>query len=337
MDYTRSLRIAAWFATSDAKNLKHDDPPVTGIIYHMSILNDGQEIHRDAGESIGLPLFDLISLRIGQLNTIEPDIPFEDNRIRRQQGVFISGFNPQDLQNIAIDVIYFQQQPGVVFEDPRASITNADLLPSGTALSNLAEEVKRGFKSNRNWRVSPLMGETHFAQRGIIGTRGHRLSAQISNAEDFFSQLRVALDSINDNDSVSYFKELFESYFRAVHLEASIGKVVPDEGGDAATKAIAVAVDKLAEWSGDNDNRLWNTVRVELDYGRSIYPEFNRFNKPRFKPRNRVEEIALGCALYLAVWEHLRHVDGIQAQSLYFEVQSYLSGRHVLPYTEDNS
>ena len=50
-------------------------------------------------------------VRLGSLKVIEPQLPNDDNRIGRQQGVFVAGYNPRDAAAVTIDRIYFRQQP----------------------------------------------------------------------------------------------------------------------------------------------------------------------------------------------------------------------------------
>lgn len=61
------------------------------------------------------------AVAVRRLGVVAPGLPDEDNRIARQQGLFVAGFHPRDLGHVTIDRIYFRQIPGETFEDPAAA------------------------------------------------------------------------------------------------------------------------------------------------------------------------------------------------------------------------
>jgi hypothetical protein len=94
LDYTWSLRVAAFFATLGAQDLPANDRRV-GVIYYINSSRAEFGAGRDPAETIGLPGFSLLDaarIRVGAIRVIEPELPDEDNRIARQSGVFIGGF-----------------------------------------------------------------------------------------------------------------------------------------------------------------------------------------------------------------------------------------------------
>ena len=95
-------------------------------------------------------------VRLGSLKVIEPQLPNDDNRIGRQQGVFVAGYNPRDAAAVTIDRIYFRQQPGIIFEDPRAGVTRLDLMP---------EAAPARFSAAYGW-TSPRFWAVRFPNRG---------------------------------------------------------------------------------------------------------------------------------------------------------------------------
>ena len=91
------------------------DSPTVGIIYHLNPRY--AELLRAEPDS-NLRLDQLAGIRLGEARVIEPDIPDEDDRIRPQRALFVNGFWARDLEGIAIDRLYFRQNPQVVFEHP---------------------------------------------------------------------------------------------------------------------------------------------------------------------------------------------------------------------------
>ena len=187
LDYTRSLRIAAYFATAAARYLSPDEE-VIGVIYHMKPV-DGEGVEENPGIEFGLPLRELAGIHVGKINVVEPDIPDEDNRIRRQQGLFVSGFQPRDLQNVAIDRIHFRQLPGEVFEDACAKIEEKHLLPDRTAVTALTRQIRVGYEKRARVPIAPLIGSARLPEDGIIGSAGSLLSSQLEIGRRFFETL----------------------------------------------------------------------------------------------------------------------------------------------------
>ena len=302
LDYTRSFRVAAFFATLGAASQRADED-VIGVIYHT------RPRARDENAPNAISLLELAGIRPGGLTVIEPNIPDENDRIRRQRGIFITGFQARDLQGMAIDRIYFRQIQGVVFEDRRSRVTKEFLQP-GTPLANMIKTVIEEVNS-RSESHHALLTSVRLPEDRIIGSDGIMLSGQLTTGQDFLESLNQRL-AVEGDDARNRIHKVIGEYFRNARIAAEVGNV-PQTQEHAAFTPIAIAVAQLAEWSGGDENILWEAVRRYLPppagdaakpYGDGV--EFSNYR----------QRLALACATYLAGWEYLRQVDGDRARVL---------------------
>lgn len=138
LDYTRSLAIAAFFATGagDASSLRSGD---IGVIYFVAP-NDPLATPAPVAPAV-LDLAHAAGLRLGRLTTIEPVLPDPENRIARQKGLFVDGFDSRDLQRLSLSVLHFRQQAGEAFQNPRLGIPRGLLLTPDAKLQQLADSI----------------------------------------------------------------------------------------------------------------------------------------------------------------------------------------------------
>lgn len=320
LDFTRSLKIAAFFATQESRNM-HGDEPICGVIYHID-LEIRDRLDRP-GEELGLPLLELLDISIGELEMVEPDIPSKDDRIRRQQGIFIGGFQVHDLSGFEVDRILFWQRPGVMFEDPRNGVDQQTLLPDRTPLTDLA---RRGLESCESTSLESCLGVVELPQPGVIGSQGSLLRSQIRSAVDFFSGITDVLTGCGLYEETENIVSILRSYLHDIRDEKYVGSIPKDGSTKAIPKALFMAVASLAEWSQTNEGALWGFVNghlngapSEYDYGHPVSSEMPPISSVR-------DRIVVAVVLYLAGWEHLRHVDGKRARGLAAEARHLLGG-----------
>jgi hypothetical protein len=94
LDFTESLRVAAFFATQAASDLGEAAAPI-GVIYY--ILSADQK-HAQIDSPQDDQLMQWAGVRLGSLHFIRPRIPDGDDRIGRQHGVFVGGYRARHLQ-----------------------------------------------------------------------------------------------------------------------------------------------------------------------------------------------------------------------------------------------
>jgi hypothetical protein len=179
LDYTRSLEIAAFFATGsgDASVLKEGD---VGVIYYVS-LTDAVSAQADP-TSNSFEFASAAGIRIGQFRIIEPHLPDAEDRIARQKGLFVDGFDSRELQRISTGVLYFRQQPGEAFQDPRLGITRDSLLSPNAKLQKLASviAVDPPRFSNR-LTAARIPGDDLFGALGLLLRRNLRMAQEFLN------------------------------------------------------------------------------------------------------------------------------------------------------------
>jgi FRG domain-containing protein len=332
LDYTKSFRVAAFFATHQAGSTGSGEG-VIGVIHHMQ--PSFRSSFEPRGGRQGLSLLDLAGIRPGELRVIEPRLPDEDDRIRRQQGVFVGGFRARDLQGIAIDRIYFRQAPGELFEDERAGVTRAQLMPP-TPLTDIVKSLRDGAEARGAWEIHPLLASTELPREGLIGSEGIELYSQLHEGNGFLGALDRRATADGDQAS-DFIRRVVRDYFQNARVAAEVG-AVPQKGDEDALLPIALAVADLAAWSGCEEQVLWQAVRGYLprqwpETGRAGDRELGQFpGDPELAQFTGLRQrIALACAVYLAGWDHLRQVGGDRARQLTLYAQMILdSGRSLV-------
>src|SRR5262249_45653127 len=130
-------------------------------------------------------------IRVGRLTTIEPALPDRENRIARQKGLFVDGFDSRDLQRLSLGVLYFRQQPGEAFEDFALGITRARLLTPDAKLQQLADSI-----ASRPPKLSARLTATRLPGDDVFGALGMRLPANLHKAQKFIDQLAVQAERV---------------------------------------------------------------------------------------------------------------------------------------------
>lgn len=307
MDFTYSFRVAAFFATLDAAKMQPGDER-TGVIYALDFAPEWGRVALpgDPGAALNLDIHQLAGVYEGSIETIQPHIPSEDDRIGRQHALFVKGFRPRDLRQVRLSTYYFRQIPGVVFEDERSGITRANLLPPETKIARFAASVRAEFAAPA---LDPLLGQIAFAEPGIMGSQGGVRPQDLARGGEFFERIRQQAQ----DDEAAEIQSIFTGYFRAARAEADVGVLPEPESPEAPYTPLGQAVSRLAAWSGLDERSLWDMLRPRLPGG-------ERHGDPpdaaALKWSNPRERIAIACALYLAAWENLRAVHGDAARDL---------------------
>lgn len=308
LDYTRSLKIAAFFATS-SQSVTGAGPSIGVIYYHFSGPEDTFRPQRPAGLLPSLTA--LAGVRVGALSVIAPDIPQEDDRIRRQQGVFVGGYRPHDLQSITIDRIYFRQMPEMAFEDPREGITGAALLPDKTPLSALAALVKNRRRQAEGQTF--MMGKTLLNDMSIIGTADSRLYWHLRFGQEFLERLSENVSKTFPSGSkVDDLSTIIMRYFTLARIAVDVGTIPDSELVGQAILPLPNAVSALETWAALPNNAIWKIVGK---YAPPYAPvRFGTAARPN--DWSSIAYQALSCAVFLTGWEHLRTANGTSAHSL---------------------
>jgi hypothetical protein len=315
LDFTTSFKIAAFFATLGAESMKDEDK-ITGVIYYI---RKGESLNnlKDPGRHLGLSILDLAGINFGNLDIIEPDIPDEDNRIKRQEGVFISDFSTADLNGVAIDKKFFVQQKGEVFRDDIFGVSEKKLLPDKTLVSEQAKKIKNSHKPKKTYS---LLGNTKLYKPSIVGSNGALLYAYIKDSDEYFNTLNKYVEkNLSENDR-SFIQGLFIGYFTDVRKASDVGDLASPEPEVEATRPIAQVVEKLSNWAGCEEPSLWQVVRDEMAEGFSEFRRHSEYlRQDKLEPKSYKERVALICIYYFVAWEYIVNVDGIRGKDLISE------------------
>ena len=172
LDFTRSFRTAAFFATNRAPGAWDEG---VGVIYYMSsgipgpTMEDADRRRLEIGD---FALLDATRINFGAVQIIEPRLPDPENRIARQQGVFVAGYDTRNLQQVSIDRIRFYQRPGEIFDDPHDGITGEVLYTPDSRIAELADEIKARVQARPPRRLVANLAEAHLPSNPIIGSSG---------------------------------------------------------------------------------------------------------------------------------------------------------------------
>ncbi len=152
LDFTRSLRVAEFFATSDPPE---DGADGIGVIYFMRHTREQSFAPAFAVSSLS-PFTQLCGAPLGSLKVIEPKLPNDSNHIGRRQGSFVApiGTATTPRSQSTASTSGSTQVPS--FEDAGAGITHLDLMPKDSPAGRLATKLKKEWQ--RRPCVSPNVG-----------------------------------------------------------------------------------------------------------------------------------------------------------------------------------
>jgi len=311
LDFTSSLRVAAFFATLGAETLKPDESPI-GVIFHqismpMPVTSAEKTTHNSM-------LHDLAGIRMGSLRMITPKLTDADDRIGRQHGVFLAGYRAKDLQAVGVDRVYFKQRAGLTFEDSRAGVSREHLLPENTRVSRFAASIKENHQGQQNRiSLSNLIGQTKVNDSDIVGSAGAHLGWHMNFGPKFLNDLNRSASAIGKNSLVTAVNELIAQYFSLAHMEADAHQILNEAELGSRVEPIQDTISTLEALVGLSDGELFRIIEDHLPKG------FEAGGHLGIKvPDNWTSAARLGlsCALFLAAWEHLRNVGGLRAQEL---------------------
>jgi hypothetical protein len=309
LDFTSSLRIAAFFATLGAEKLDSDESPIGVIFYQTSGLPSEERAENTSRDS---KLHDLAGIRVGTLRVIRPRLTDADDRIGRQKGVFIAGYRANDLQAVGIDRVYFKQRAGLKFEDSRAGVSREQLLAENTRVSRFAFSIKAS-QPQSHIPPSHLIGQTKVNDSNIVGSAGARLGWHMNFGPRFLNDLDQNAKAIGIDSLAGTMNDLIGQYFSLAHVEADAHQIPNEAELGSRIEPLRDTVSTLESTVGLSDGEIWRIIRDHLPAG------FEAGGHLDIRVPDNWDEAArlgLSCALFLAGWEHLRTVGGWKAQEL---------------------
>jgi hypothetical protein len=308
LDFTRSLHVAAFFATSGAAQLSADEKSI-GIIYYLKptdrtpsplvnpVVFESFDLMREAG------------LQFGDWRVIQPVLADEDNRIGRQRGAFLQGANVRHLSGV-LNRILFEQRAGEVFENPPLGVTRAILLPDKSDLQEVAEDVRKRFTAGERAATDRAFGRTAFPSASLAGVRNAAFEVQVDEAAAFFELLRGIAATYDCAALVKDLVATIQQYFADVRTIAELhgGESINSSPFERAlahlcerTGSPLIEVSKVLEgltpkW---DDEWMW---RVPDEAMGGV-------------ERRMIDWLTLACALYLVSWENITSVNGARARA----------------------
>jgi|GEM_PF-1878560 len=324
LDFSRSIRVAAFFATDGSD--RHTSPErAVGVIYHIAPGDRRAKRLLDRTQPVGLGGFDLLrdaGLHFGQWSAIEPALDDHDNRIARQQGAFLEGANVRHLGSSAVlQRILFWQRPTETFEDPHAGVTRARLLPDDSELAKLAADVERRFKAGERVPIDAAFARVTLPAPSIVGAQHGWLEDQVDEAVEFFSLLDKFADTPGGQPVVDRAIAGIQEYFASVSTIADLGALPAQRPGESSSASpLRLAVARLCERSQVPVKAVWST----LD---GLIPEWDdgTWRAPDLDGDYPLDHwVVLACALYLIGWEHITSVQGPRARAFSLKAREIL-------------
>jgi len=328
LDFTRSLHVAAFFATSGAAQLSADEKSI-GIIYYLKptdrtpspLLNpvvfESFDLMREAG------------LQFGDWRVIEPVLSDEDNRIARQRAAFLQGANVRHLSGVLGNGILFEQRAGEVFENPTLGVTRAILLPDNSDLQEVAKDVRKRFTAGERASTDRAFGRTAFPSASLAGVRNAAFKVQIDEAAAFFELLRGIAATYDCAALVKDLVATIRQYFVDVRTIAEL------HGGELSNNSwpFERALAHLCERTGAPFTELSKvleglTLKWDDEWMWRVPDEAMGGGE-----RRMIDWLTLACALYLVSWENLTSVNGARARAFAQKAGELL--RHLRPHKPD--
>ena len=326
LDYSRSLSVAAFFATGSGDQAKIQDGDI-GIIYY--ILPDTSMAREPVSKlSDGLHLAQATGLRIGQLRIIEPELPDPENRIARQRGLFIEGFDSRDLQRFSAGFVYFRQSTGVCFEDARLGITREALLKPDSKLQQLADTVAPSTP-----RLSKRLTAVRVPSDDLFGRLGLHLYSNLHKGQRFLDHLVVAAERA-EIGLWAKIKLILEGHLATAMIAARTDDVyLPNqtasrrrpEGRQPVFDVTIEALDALAALAGLDTDML---AQIKAHRPSSIRPNMgDRYDDlQKLRQGTPKARIAVAVGLFIIGLEHLRTVAGDTAEQYIQDADARLLG-----------
>jgi hypothetical protein len=316
LDYTRSFAIAAFFATGmgDPSSLRDSD---VGVIYYV---DPEDQVARPAGTRLpdGFDLAQAMGLRFGKLRTIEPELPDAENRIARQQGLFMEGFASRDLQRLAVGVLYFRQQRGEAFEDPYLGITRERLLAPDAKLQKLADSI-----ASCPPRLSVHLAGVRLPDDDLLGALGLKLSGNLHWGQGVLDRLAAEAERVEPG-LWNRLRDIVARHFNEARIAARTNEVgVPGKmdmrrgygGIDYILDDVNAALEELANLVDLRHDTLTRLLRehrpLHSGGARPGTSHPAEIDLPGATPKER---LALAASLFLVGLEHMRVVRGDAAR-----------------------
>jgi len=338
IDFTRSPRVAAFFA-SDGQSRNQ---AAVGAIYCLRtdeedvVLDLGGGANREGrtymgkedrtalgrfGMALDLNMEELTGIHMGDLRIIKPHLPPREDRIGRQQGVFVEKFDTRHLKEAKLKIFRFWQRDDVVFEDVTAGINQSTLLPDGTGLDELAKTTRQSVPKTA-LAIDPGLARVVMSHPTIIGSQGSYLRGQIRDGQQFLEDL-AAYISAHDEAWKTEIGAIFEAHFARCRAQAvrsdetDHGRRGSFNGAGYLGDALRASVERLADWANVSPTLITHSLLADLDGALSLSPGApNPDLKPKLVAEEPRQRIALACATYLVAWDHLRYVAGVRAAAL---------------------
>jgi hypothetical protein len=319
LDYTRSMEIAAFFATG-CGNLPPQSDQDIGVIYYVGAdkplaepaVSNAVDFTKEAG------------FQFGELTSIEVPLSEQNNRIARQQGVFIRGFDSNDLQRLRSGVLYFRHESNEAYVDDSMGITPEDLLNPDEVLQQLADRLKDASTSDAiPLTLSPVLSSVKWPSDNLFGSLGLSLLANLTNAQNFLNELVTEAENV-ESELAEKLRNILIHHFSAARIAARTAEVgAPTPQGDATEELIRSPVDDIPDDVDDSISQLAHLADIEpvafLRRFRNLRPYFqNHEDDPLLTPpESSMKGIAEAAALFIIGLEHLRIVRGDVSMKLF--------------------
>jgi hypothetical protein len=318
LDYTRSLEIAAFFATGsgDASVLKEGD---VGVIYYVSLTDAVTAEGNSTSNSFEFAA--AAGIRIGQFRVIEPHLPDAEDRIARQKGLFIDGFDSRDLQRMSTGVLYFRQQPGEAFQDPRLGITRDSLLSPNAKLQRLASVI-----AVDSPRFSNRLTAARIPGDDLFGALGLSLRHNLGIAQEFLNDVAKAAERVSPGlwSSISAIltRHLNEARIKARTADISATGPLGTAAGSGGIDYVLDEVDQALVELATVGDLPPDALRKRLSRHRPFLgPDSEPINAPSPTPKATV---VTAVGTFIVGLEYLRTVRGKMASRYIQEATSAL-------------
>ncbi|KAL3264387.1 hypothetical protein ABHI18_000795 [Aspergillus niger] len=326
LDYTRSLDVAAFFATGagDQSRISAND---IGVIY---IVDRKPRMKPEVPEG-AIDMIESSGLRIGDIDSIDFRQEVERvGRIERQKGVFIEGFDSYLLQRLTTKVLYFRQTE--TFQDTWKGIDGRTLMDNDQELEDIAAQCQRSPNNSINHStMCELLGRVKLPGDDFFGSKGLYLGQNLRKAQYVLSEIQDC-ENIVGTGFVRTLAEVLSRHFSEARITSRTSGAAVSSVQHISKADLKSSEDVHRLKPSDVQPTILELAKLAhmepSDFEKVIAPyrpKYVDFNYQDFDYRgDKRQALAVAAAIFVIGLEHMRTAGGAEAHRLFSGVEATL-------------
>ncbi|GLA50017.1 hypothetical protein AnigIFM63604_006031 [Aspergillus niger] len=325
LDYTRSLDVAAFFATGagDQNRIFAND---IGVIYIV----DRKPLMRPEVPEGAIDIIESSGLRIGDIDSIDfSEVLERVGRIERQKGVFIEGFDSYLLQRLTTKVLYFRQTE--TFQDTMKGIDGRTLMDNDQELEDIAAQCQNSTNTINPGTMCELLGRVKLPGDDFFGSKGLYLGQNLRKAQYVLSEIQEC-ENIVGTDFVRALAEVLSRHFSEARITARTSGAAVSSVQHISKTDLKSSEDVYRMKPSDVQPALLELAKLAhmepSEFEEVIAPhrpKYVDFKYQDFDYRgDKRQALAVAAAIFVIGLEHMRTAGGAEAHRLFSGVEATL-------------